>query len=194
VLELPGASARFPSETFTDWVSYADHVSIVSVVSEEALPADEIEPGDSYIPRAVTLHIEKTVWTREGAPAVEQRIRVITFGWALKDGDRRPVTAWGGPRLEVGMRYVAPLVWAPRDGADWTPLSLDATLPLDGDRVTTAGIVGLPSPIAKEMSGRSPLELSAILARTPPDPIAQKYFDLPPDERWEAVVREREGK
>jgi hypothetical protein len=38
--------------------------------------------------------------------------------------------------------------------------------------------------IAKEMTGRSVDDLAATLARTRPDPIAAKYFDLPPAQRW----------
>jgi hypothetical protein len=190
VMAIEGGSDRFPSESFKDWVSYADQVSVVSVVSEEALAEEVIEPGDSYIPRAVTLSIEKTLWRREGAPSARDHVRVITFGWAAKDGERRPVTAWDGPRLEVGSRYVMPLVRAPRDGAEWTPLSLGATLPLNGNVISIAGIVGLPSTIAKQMEGKTPTELVEVLAQTRPDPIAAQNFDLPPDERWQAVLRD----
>jgi len=186
---VSGGSGRFPAETLTDWVSYGDQVSVVSVVREEALPAEVIEPGSSYVPRAVVLHVERTIWSRRGGPSAEGTIRVLTYGWSVRDGERHPVAGWGGPRLEVGKRYVAPLVRAPRDGADWTPLAVESTLPLDGDVITTTGVVGAPSSIAKEMTGRSVDDLAATLARTRPDPIAAKYFDLPPDQRWQAVRR-----
>jgi hypothetical protein len=194
-----GASSdRFPSETFTDWVSYSDQVSVFSVVSEEEVwpsPQDlkrDLEQGTGYLGRVVTLRIERTIWRREDAPSAEDTIRVFTWGWALnEDGERRASTApWGGPRLEVGARYVAPLVRAPRNGVQWTPLSDGATLPLDGDLITTTGIGGNPSPIAERMEGRSVDALAEILAGTPPDPIAAKYFDLGPDARWQAVLRE----
>ncbi|HKH17070.1 MAG TPA: hypothetical protein VKA57_06055 [Solirubrobacteraceae bacterium] len=194
VVAVDGGSDRFPSESLTDWASYADQVSIVTVVGERALPAEVIEAGDRYVPRAVTLRVEDTIWRREGAPRAGDAVRVNTFGWSLQDGERRPVTAWGGPRLELGSRYVAPLVRAPRDGAEWTPLALGATLPLEGDVMATSGIVGAPSPLAKSMSGKAPTTLADALARTAPDPIAAKHFDLPPDERWRAVLRERESR
>jgi hypothetical protein len=186
---VSGGSGRFPSETLTDWVSYGDQVSVVSVVGEEALPAEVIEPGSSYVPRSVVLRVERTIWRRRGAPSAEGMIRVITYGWSVRDGKRHPVAGWGGPRLEVGKRYVTPLVRAPRDGVDWTPLAVESTLPLDGDVITTAGVVGAPSSIAKEMTGRPVDDLATSLARTRPDPIAAKYFDLPPDQRWQAVRR-----
>lgn len=185
-----GGSDRFPSETLTDWVSYGDQVSVVYVSSERSLPAQVIEPGDSYIPRVVTLRIAETVWRRTGAPHAGRIVQALTYGWALKDGKRRPIVAWGTPRLAVGARYVTPLVRAPRDGIEWTPLSDGAILPLDGDVMTTAGIAGQPSAIAERLAGTSIQQIAAMLARTPPDPIAAKYFNLPPDKRVQAVFRE----
>jgi hypothetical protein len=187
VVALDGGSARFPSATLTDWVSYGDQVSIVSVAAEEELGRG----SDGYLGRVVTLRIEKTIWQRRGAPSADGTVRVVTWGWAIDDGERRPVAAWGGPRLEVGARYVTPLVRAPRDGVAWTALADDSTLPLDGDVVTTAGVLGVPSLLAKDLRGKSVEELATMLARTPPDPIAAKYFDVPPDERVQAVLRER---
>lgn len=194
-----GASSRFPSETFTDWVSYSDQVSVFSVVREEEIrpPAVDLKrdlaEGTSYLGRLVTLRIGRTIWRREGAPSTGATIRVITWGWALNEnGERRPAAPWGGPRLEIGTRYVAPLVRAPRDGVAWTPLADDATLPLDGDVITTARIEGNPSPIAERVSGKSVGALGHILARTPTDPVAKKYRHLAPDARVQAVFREKE--
>jgi hypothetical protein len=188
-------SGRFLSERFSDWVSYADQLSIVSVIREEELAADNgtFERGEGYIGRAATLRVERTLWRRAGAPSAADTIRVITYGWVLQDWKRHSFAGWGGPRLEVGGRYLTPLVRAPRDGADWTPLSVESTLPLAGSSITTTGIVGLPSPIAKSMNGKSPEALAQILAHTQPDPIAAKYWNLGPDERVHAVLRARGG-
>jgi hypothetical protein len=188
VVAVDAGSARFPSASLTDWVSYGDQVSIVSVDAEEELR----QGGDGYVGRIVTLRIEKTIWRREGAPSAGRAVRVVTWGWAV-DEERRPVAASGGPRLEVGARYVTALVRAPRDGVEWTPLADDSTLPLDGDVITTAGILGVPSLLAKELRGKSVDKLAIMLAHTQPDPIAAKYFDLPPDERVQAVFRETPG-
>jgi hypothetical protein len=187
LLVVSGGAGRFPAESFTDWVSYADQVSVVSVAAEEARPAEVIEPGDESIMRVVTLRIERTVWRRREAPTAGRTVRVLTYGWAVRDGERRPVAGWGGPRLEVGRRYVTPLVRAPRDGVDWTPLAVESVLPLDGDEIVTTGIAGAPSTIARRMAGRSVDDLSAVLAGTRPDPVAASHFDLPPDQRVKAV-------
>ena len=183
-------SDRFLDETFSDWVSFADQLSIVSVVAEEEEPppAEVLALGEGYISRTVTLQVEKTLWRRGGAPSAPAGIRVITDGWVLERGERHPFAIWGGPRLEVGGRYLAPLVRAPRDGAEWTPLSAASTLPLDGDTITTSAIVGPPSAIAHAMRGKAADKLAEALARTPPRPVAAKHFGLDPDARVQAVL------
>jgi hypothetical protein len=193
VIVTNGGGGRFPAETFTDWVSYSDQVSLVSIVGEHALPAEMIEPGDSYVPRIVDVRIDDTIWRRREAPAAEGVVRVLTYGWALRDGEGRPVGASGGPRLTIGQRYLMPLVRAPRDGVEWTPLAVESTLPLDGNTVTLSGILGTPSLLARDMAGRQVSEVESILSRTKPDPVAAKYFDRPPDQRWQAVRREKFG-
>lgn len=187
VVAVDGGSSRFPAASFTDWVSYGDQVSVVTVVAEDEVGA----ASDGYLARAVTLRVDETVWKRDGAPSADGTVRVITYGWSIREGERRPVTAWGSARLEVGGRYLAPLVRAPREGVEWTPLADEATLPLDGDVITTDGIVGGPSLHAKDLAGKSVDEVAAMLARTPPDPVAEKYAHLDPDERLQAVLRER---
>lgn len=186
-------SDRFLDETLTDWVSYADQLSVFTVLAEdeEEPPAEVLAGGEGYISRTVTLRIEKTLWKRAAAPSADGTVRVITDGWVLENGERHPFAIWGGPRLEVGNTYLAPLVRAPRDGAEWTPLSAASTLPLQGNAVTGEGIVGIPSLIAKALNGKSPTGLAVTLERTAPDPVAAKYFDLDPDARVRAVLSER---
>ena len=179
---------RFPDRTFTEWVSYADQLSVVLVVAEaEEAPAPaDVARGEGYISRTVTLRVEQTLWRRAGAPAVTGEIPVVTSGWVLQEGERRPFAIGGGPRLEVGRRYVAPLVRAARDGVAWTPLSVESTLPLGIAGITTEGVLGAPSSLAKGLEGSSPSDLAAILRRTRPDPVAARHFDLPPDARVKA--------
>jgi hypothetical protein len=171
VATVKGASDRFPSESLGDWVSYADRVSVVSVLREDAIPPVR----DGYLARAVILGVEETIWKRPDAPATAASIRVITYGWAVDEGSRRPAAAWGGPRLELDGRYLVALVCAPRDGALWTPLAEEATLPLDGETVTTSGIVGAPSAVARELAGMSVDEVAEVLAQTRPNSSAATY-------------------
>jgi hypothetical protein len=184
-------SDRFPSETLVDWASYADQLSVVTVVDESEItpPSEVVELGEGYIGRTVTLRIEQTVWSRKGGPTARGTIRTTVQGWVLQDGVRRPFAVAGGPRLEVGGRYLAPLLRV--TGNDWITLSTGATLPLDGDVATTAGVAGHPSPVGEAMRGKSIADVAELLATTPADPIAAKYAQLEPDERLKAVQREK---
>ena len=181
-------AGRFPDRDFTDWVSYADQLSVVLVVAETAeAPAPVVVAhGEGYISRTVTLRVEQTLWRRAGAPTVTGEIPVVTSGWVLEEGQRRPFAIGGGPRLEVGGRYLAPLVRAERDGVAWTPLSVESTLPLADTGITAAGVLGAPSPLVRGLVGRSPSDLAAILRRTAPDPVAARNFDLATDARVRA--------
>ena len=184
-------SDRFPSETLSDVSSYADQLSVVTVVdeSEIAPPSEVVERGEGYVGRTVTLRIEQTVWKRKGGPTARGTIRTTVQGWVLQDGVRRPFAVAGGPRLELGGRYLAPLLRV--SGNEWITLSSGATLPLEGDVATTAGVAGHASPIGEAMQGKSVSDVADLLARTPADPVAAKYAHLEPDERLKAVQRER---
>lgn len=75
-----GASDRFPSETLTDWVSYADQVSVSSVVSEELPESHDPNVNGGYFGRAVAVRIEQMLWRRPGAPSAHGTIREATDG------------------------------------------------------------------------------------------------------------------
>ena len=184
-------SDRFPSETLTDWASNADQLSVVTVVDERELapPSDVVELGEGYVGRVVTLRIERTLWHRRGGPTARGDVSTTVQGWVLQDGERHPFAVAGGPRLEVGGRYLAPLVRV--QGGEWVPLGIGATLPLDGDVATTSGVAGHPSAIGEAMRGKAVAEVADLLARTPADPVAAKYAHLDPDERLKAVQREK---
>lgn len=183
-------SDRFPSETLTEWVSFADQISVVSVLSERDIspPADVLQRGEGYIGRIIAVDVEKTLWRRSEAPAVDATFSTITEGWVLEGGTRHPFALAGGPRLEVGGRYLMPLVRAPRDGVEWSALSAGATIPLDGGTLATTKVFGKPSTIAEALKGQSLDDLALRLASTSPDPVAKAYWDLAPDARVRAVL------
>jgi hypothetical protein len=80
--------------------------------------------------------------------------------------DRDAVRRRASPRLEVGQRYVAPILLEDdRSPSEWWPLTLSSQLALSGDRVLA------PSPradseTARELAGSTIAEVrSAINAR-----------------------------
>ncbi|MGH3691782.1 MAG: hypothetical protein ACRDWD_06945 [Acidimicrobiia bacterium] len=181
-------------------MTFAHFVAIASVVGEDEIPppSDVITTGEGYIGRTVDVQIdaEDILWLGENNPDWFTGIEdVVTWGWVLEEGVQLPFGTWGSPRIEVGQQYIIPFVLAPgEDGVSvWTALSSAATLPYDGEFITTDGIIGNdPSPILSEMEGQNALalvgELQLAAGLTSLD---TKYADLDPDARTQAVLRER---
>jgi len=60
-----------------NWVSYADHVVVFSVVADRELPAatpEQIARKEYLIGREATLAIEQRLWSASGAPALPSTI------------------------------------------------------------------------------------------------------------------------
>lgn len=187
-----------PSATLEDWVSYADQVSAVTVVAEHQLPLgpDELANAEGSVARTVTLEIERTLWRRPGAPRAQRRVTFDTWGWRLHEGRMTPMNQ-GGARLEVGRRYVLPLVLFTFEGEEgWGVLADgDANFPLGGSTIVDGQVErpakpgSDPYPGLEVFTGVTLDAFAARLARTKADPLAAKYADLDPLARWEAVAR-----
>ncbi|WBB59940.1 hypothetical protein O7599_31060 [Streptomyces sp. WMMC500] len=189
------ASDRLPNRTASDWVTYADHVVVVTATAERELPADpeEVEAGQGYIPREVTLEVDDVVWSRAGA-AESAPAPDFTWpapGWTFRqDGSRSPMALEDRPRVEVGHRYLMALTWRPaftEEGetipGQWRGLGENSTLPYDdgvigrgeseGSEQAAAAAEhadegeGGPS-LKKEMTGRSATDLRAALDAAQP--------------------------
>jgi hypothetical protein len=187
-----------PTWSFGDWVSYADQVSVVTVVAERQLPLgpEEIANDEGYVGRTVTLELERTIWRRPGAPEARTRLTVLTWGWILNEG-RMGAMVPGGARLEVGHRYVLPLARFTAEGKSrWSVFADgDGNFPLDG-AVIVDGQIGRESPPGDDsypgterLGGMTVDELAARLAAAKPDPLAVEHAKLDPIARWEAVAR-----
>lgn len=196
------ADYAIPTWSFRDWVSYADQVSVVTVVAERQLPLgpEEVAHQEGLVGRTVTLEIERTIWRRPGAPRAMDRITVDTWGWTLHEGRLNPMRL-GGARLEVDHRYVLPLVLFASEGSkSWTGFADgDGNFPLDGSVIVDGqiGRVGDPNsndyPGTEILTGVTVDELAARLGRAEPDPLAVKHADLDAVARWNAVARECGG-
>ncbi|WP_225844747.1 hypothetical protein [Streptomyces sp. HPF1205] len=193
------ADALLPSDTATDWVTYSDHLAVVTITSERALPpsAEETAAGEGFIPRVVTAHVDQVLWSRPGAPTAPTTMDWDLDGWTFHGDERTPLRVDGEPSMAVGERYVVPITYlSPTttvDEAGWEPLSSDSLLP-DADNTVGAGakVYGYSGPqsdpahttdVKDDAWGGTPEELAATLAATPPDPNAAAYMDLPPDVR-----------
>nr|WP_152992337.1 hypothetical protein [Nonomuraea pusilla] len=150
VVALAHGDDRLPSTTATDWVTYADHVVVVSATSEQPVPPTrtDVERGEGLMGRKVGLEVQNVLWSRPDAarPAPEAWEYNAT-GWTFTDGnlDNPTVLAMEGrPRIEPGHRYILAIAWqgprcaegdAPEPGR-WMGLGEGSELPFDG------GVIG----------------------------------------------------
>jgi hypothetical protein len=185
----------FPGETLEDWVSYGDQLSVISVVDDtdpEPWPAYRNSGG--LAGREVTVRVERTLWRRSQARAAGSTLRFGVWGWMWDDdqdphSERRPLVSEGAPRMEVGRRYLTMLV---RSRGEWFPLTDRAVLTVAPDGVVTSEVIsGEPSPAARQLRGKTITQAARAVASTPPDPVAARYFELPPRKRFRAVMEER---
>lgn len=190
------AADRYPSQRIVDWVSYADHVAYFTVLDERELPRGEHEKahGEGMIDREVTLRVDRTLWSSRAAVTdLPGELVTLTWGWTLKENKKRPFAVHGGPRLEVGRQYLAAWVYTPADG--WEQQTNSTVLPVDesglAQRDPQHGDSAYDEAI-NMFTGKSPEEILRSLESTAPDPLAERYFYLRPDQRYVAVVLETE--
>jgi hypothetical protein len=181
----------FPEESTRDWVSYADHVAVYTVVSERAVENElDQQRGEGAVGRVVRLRIDRVLWSSKGAPDLPREVEMNALGWALQAGKRIPFVSHEGPRVEVGERYVAPLVQVEfDDGPIWWTLTMGSQMPLDGAVVQKAE---WHSPVNQQLAGLAIEDVATHVREQKPDPIAAANFDKRPQDRVEIVQRSRE--
>jgi hypothetical protein len=188
-------SSRFPDAGVRDWVSYADHVVVFTVASDREVvnpTAEELAAGEYVIGREATLTIDRKLWSAPNAPALPATITMDVKGWAVANGQRLAMVAAGEPRLEVGQRYVAPvLLMDDRSPAEWWPLTVGSMLRLDTDRVRPALPEGQAS--GRELAGQSISGVERAVESQPPDPVVQRFRHLRPAQRVQRALAARDA-
>ncbi|GAA4234101.1 hypothetical protein GCM10022254_38190 [Actinomadura meridiana] len=135
---------RLPSTTATDWVTYADHVVVVTAASERRLPANptDAERGEGLIGRTVDMEVTKVLWSRKDAPkAAPKSWTYNAAGFVLTEGDPTaiPMALNDRPRMEVGHQYILAIAWEPArcspgdepEPARWMGLGEGSEVPYD---------------------------------------------------------------
>lgn len=161
---LGSGADRLPNQTPRDWVTYADHVVVVTVVdeSEKPPPADTIKSGkNTMIERKVSLRVDKVLWSspKPAQPAPKQ-FSQDALGWMINDRDvnnRSKFAAEDAPRIEVGHTYISAIQWEPErcaegDGtkpASWRGLGTYSDLPYDNSTVGQGEMEGATQTAAK---------------------------------------------
>lgn len=185
----PDTDAPFPSETASDIVSYADHVALVTAVSEAEEPTTTIPTPTASslpaIPRRVTFRIDRTVWSRPGAPVAPATFTARWCGWVVIGGRRTPCAMTGTPWVFVGGQYVMPIAY---DGTEFSPIQpfavfrFDRAVALEGEQNTS---------LARVLANRSLADVASVFAGAEPDPLAVEYRHLLPRARLAAVLATR---
>lgn len=152
---LGGGRSRTASRTVSDWVTYADHVLVVTVVNETRLAAsnEEIERGEGLIGRTVVLRVDRVLWSAPDAPQPAPiTLKLSAAGWLFNDNSgfgEWKIAVGESSRLDKGHTYIRALEWTddpcfedPKQGW-WDGLGSGDTIPFDG------GVLG-----AGEFEGR----------------------------------------
>ncbi|HJQ41619.1 MAG TPA: hypothetical protein VJ831_00915 [Jatrophihabitantaceae bacterium] len=186
--EFGGLSGEqsFPDDSLTDWVSLADQISVVRVVSDAPIPPP-VPPATSggYQGRRANFVVERTLWHAAGVTPKTEFSMVVAGWFTSGDGDRQEACVEDDARIEVGDRYVFPLTHY-EDGT-LTSLASGSLLPLNKVR----GLGRFPDKASGQLKGLTFDEMAARLADTPMDPIAKKYEDLTPYDRGRKMIEER---
>lgn len=185
----------FPDDKLEDWVSYADQVSEIEVVSESrgALTGEAEVAREGYVSRTIEVRIGETIWwnpeVREEPETGELRLGAI--GWHQRGNKLIRLRALEAPRLNVGGIYVVPLQW---HGKSWSLLTNRCTFAANGDETAEADVAMTKhGEVAAKLSGMSYAAIHDLLTSTQPYKAAAMHWDLPPSERLAAVQSSQLG-
>lgn len=186
VQQVADTDAPFPDRTASDVVSYADHVVLVTAISERdaerdlaTTPSPRSEPT---IPRRITFEIDQTLWSRPAAPPPPERLTAVWWGWLVRDGRRVPFVVNGTPWVVVGGQYVMPIAY---DGAVFTSIQPFAVFRFDEGAVV---LEEQATPLSREIANASRDGVASVFANAVPDPLAVRYAHLRPRARLAAVM------
>jgi hypothetical protein len=185
---IPDAHAQFPYETASDVVSYADHVAIVTAVSQREAPPgaqpDVGAPRDT-ISRLVTFRVDDVLWSRAGARAAPTKFTALWWGWLAK-GHQQFVMD-GTPWVFIGGHYVVPIAY---DGQAFSVIQPYAVFRFDRGAVT---LEEQNTALARALSSASREEISKVFATAVRDSTAARYAGLQPRDRLNAVIATRKS-
>ncbi|CAM5627171.1 hypothetical protein SALBM311S_04607 [Streptomyces alboniger] len=194
------ADDRYPSQTAADWVTYSDHVVSYTVLSEKPLPMspEEQQAGEGFMPRELTVRIDKVIWSRQGAsskpPTVGSTMVRHAGGWTVHEGERTPWVDPDRPTLEPDHSYIEAIQWLTEgpEGTQlspvWVGLGEGSKFPFDnsviGKGENEGELVGPtqframedepgPATLEEQMAGKGASDLADALKAAEPAPASQ---------------------
>jgi hypothetical protein len=172
----------YTTESLHDVRSFADAVAIVRGVRESVPPTpDGPEGWAGLIGRDVTVRVERVLWRRPHAPKPPRRFAFSDFGWTGTLEHRRPWSGCRATRMELGRRYLAPVV---RDHGEWYPFPA-TRLRLRGDLVVGGVDQGEPEDSHRALAGRTIPGAVRTVAQTLPYRTTVLHPGGGPRRRWE---------
>ncbi|GAA1783928.1 hypothetical protein [Nostocoides veronense] len=191
-LAPPSVSSTYPAmyfSTLQDVVTYADAVVTVKVAGVRQVPPSDEEKslGEGVIGRNARVAVQSTHWARPGAPQPPASFEVSAGGWLFEDsnGSVKELRDTSQPWLTEGTEYVVPAVFTDfaRQGNPRWELLTSSALNFVGDRLAMPEDMTASVAAQRDLIGKTPQEVLAILAATAPDKRAD--FALDPLERWQ---------
>lgn len=199
--------AALPSDSLSDWTSYADYVvdAVATRVDRSRLTADEIASGEGLAVRLVTMQVSEILWTSPTAHPQPATLVIPDGGYLLKpDKPERQLVTADTVTLEVGHHYLMPIFYDQHFHPAWQGLNAATFLPFDdgvagrgteligADRqpVTALKAAADPRDSRRTLWGRNAPTIRASLAAAKPDPVAANHADLPPSVRYQTALRE----
>ncbi|MGA4541317.1 hypothetical protein ACPA54_15150 [Uniformispora flossi] len=193
-VETAQAALLIPASEPSDWVSYGDHVLVVTVSEERELPDTQVASRhEGLIMRDLRLTVREVLWSRAGADAAPQTMQATASGWIVRKGKRTAFTSEGMPRLEVGSTYITAVYRDHTDkgGDGWSSFS---TIPYEQQQIGKGDNSGgklMAQGVLSKTAGQPAAAISQLLSTTSPDPISIKYSGLDGPERYRATMAEK---
>jgi hypothetical protein len=177
----------YTTDSLYDVRSFSDAVAVVRAVKEEVPPEPEgPEGGAGLIGRKVTFRVERVLWRRPHGPKPPKTARFSDLGWVGELDDRRPLRMCGETRMELGRRYLAPIV---RHHGTWYPF-FDVRMRLRGDLVIGGVDAGEPTHAHHALMGQRVSTAVETIARTQPYRAVALNPRGSPARRWQRVDRD----
>lgn len=189
---------RTASRTVSDWVTYADHVLVVTVVDETRHEPSriEIERGEGLIGRSVTLRVDEVLWSAPDSPqpAPATTLTLPAAGWVFNNNNGTGTVKFvlrNSSRLDDGHTYVKAIEWMDDPCSDepdqgkWVGLGSGDSVPFDEGILGSGEFEGrvltlndatatwqanefVPPSVRSQAVGKSTDQLVADLNATPP--------------------------
>lgn len=174
---------RVPDESLTDWVSYGDHLALVTVTGDRMLPVDPAtrETGEGIVGREIDVRIDRMLWSRDQAPRLPEVVSFNDVPYAYEHGKTTPMTFNGTSGYQPRERYLM-LLTCFVDGCG----AIGPRLPYDGSKVQLTAD-DRTDPWGRSIGDRTPEEIGVLLRRTEPYPKAKEAAALDAEARYAAV-------